>query len=411
MRVSELQPGMTLAQPVRDITGRLLVGGGTLMTERTISVLKTWGVAEVDIDGQVATPWAPDDVGDIPPDLLRKAQDITSRRLRNNDLNIPFIQDVFRNASLRLAERLLRGEPAPNCAQAVPETPTPSEDAAPLSIPVLVACNPSLGAMPETMSRLTEVIMNAVASPAEVADILQTDPGLAAKVLKLVNSPFYGFHQRIDTISRAVTIIGVKQLSALALGVTVFSIFHDVPEEYLDVRSFWRHSLATGCTARALASHLGVPNTERFFVAGLLHDVGLMLLYMNVPERARQVLTTARANGLALVETEHRLLGTDHGKVGGALLSAWGLPESLTHAAEFHHDPLAAQNIRESAILHVSDFLAEAMGYGSCGLQTIMALNLSAWKYLDAPAGVAQAVCERMETQLENLSGIMLGNG
>jgi len=400
---------MTLAQPVRDITGRLLVSGGTPLTERTINVLKTWGVAEVDISGEAAIPWAPDNAGDIPPDLLRKAQDITSRRLSNNDLTHSFIQDVFRLASLRLAERLHRGQAAPDSGQAGP-APVPAEDAAPLSVAALVACNPSLGAMPEAMSRLTEVMQNPVASPAEVADILQTDPGLAAKVLKLVNSPLYGFHQRIDTISRAVTVIGVKQLSALALGISVLSIFKNVPGDYLDVRSFWRHCLATGCAARSLASHLGVPNTERFFVAGLLHDVGLMLLYMNVPERARQVLTTARACGLPLVETEQRLLGTDHGQVGGALMRAWGLPESLTQAAEFHHDPMAAGNVREATVVHVSDFLAEAMGFGSCGPQTLMTLNLPAWKLLDAPAGTAQAVCERMESQLENLSAIMLGH-
>lgn len=409
MRVSELQPGMMLAQPVRDVTGRLLVGGGTLMTERVINVLKTWGVAEVDVSGEAATPWAPDSVDDIPAVLLHTAQDITSKRLRNNDLNLPFIQDVFRLSSLRLAQRLRSGEAAPDIGQEGIGVDA-FEDGTTVSIPVLVACNPSLGAMPEAMSRLTEVIQNPVASPAEVADILQTDPGLAAKVLKLVNSPLYGFHQRIDTISRAVTVIGVKQLSALALGVTVLSIFKDVPEGVIDVRAFWRHCLATGCAARSLASHLGVPNTERFFVAGLLHDVGLMLLYMNVPERARQVLIAARISGLSLVDTERRLLGVDHGQVGGALLASWKLPASLAEAADFHHEPLAAGNVRDAAILHVADFLAEAMGFGSCGLQTIMALNLSAWKYLDAPAGVAQAVCERMESQLENLSAIMLGN-
>ncbi len=409
MRVSELQPGMTLTHPVRDITGRLLANGGTPMTERIIDVLKTWGVVEVEVSGQAPTPWAPDSVDDIPAELLHQAQDITSRRLQNNDLNLPFIQDIFRCSSLRLARRLHQGEAAPEMVLYAPDD-APHADATPVSIAALVACNPSLGAMPDAMARLTEVIQNPVASPTEVADILQTDPGLAAKVLKLVNSPLYGFHQSIDTISRAVTVIGVKQLSALALGVTVLSIFKGVPAGVIDARAFWRHSLATGCAARSLASQLGVPNTERFFVAGLLHDVGLMLLYMNVPERARQMLTAARHSGKGLVETERRLLGTDHGRVGGALLDSWKLPASLVEAAHFHHDPLMAENVREATILHVADFLAEAMGFGSCGIQTVMPLNLSAWSLLDIPDGAAQAVCERLESQLENLSDNMLGH-
>jgi HD-like signal output (HDOD) protein len=422
MRVVELKPGLVLAQEVRDVNGRLLMVRGMRLSDRSIGVLKAWGVAEVVIEGEPARALSdPGDPGvDISKDLIVKAQNIAAARLARSDLAHLFVQDVFRLAASRIAACLARGEsveppavrgasPDSGRLQVTSDAGRPvlaAETLEPLDMDRLAAGDLALGAKPEVLSLLAQAMENPSASALEVADIIQNDPGLTAKLLKMVNSALYGFPQRIDTISRAVTVIGVQQLSALALGVTVMDMFKDIPGNLLDVGRFWRHCLACACGSRVLASALGLPNTERFFVAGLLHDVGLLLLILHAPAHVRQVLASMRENGEEFIAAERAILGADHAMVGGALLSGWKLPPSLVAAVEWHHAPLAAANPRDAAIVHTADFLAEALMFGSCGQSVIMPLELAAFDQLMAPAGVAATVFTRVEDQLGQLETI-----
>jgi len=406
MKVVELRPGMLLAQAVRDVNGRLLMGEGTCLTERFLGVLKAWGIAEVAVQGEKTCSL--EDAGDgLPESLAARAQEICAVRLSRSDLSNPLVQDVFHLAVARVGHLLEKGAPL------VPPTlATPGQegsDQPPLDMERLAAEDLPMDAMPEVLARLAQIMENPSASPAEAADVIQCDPGLAAKLLKMVNSPLYGFPQRIDTISRAVTIIGVQQLSALALGVTVMGVFSGIPKKLMDTRQFWRHSLACACGARGLASALGLPNTERYFVGGLLHDVGLLFFFLHEPERARQVLAQVRASGECLQTVERRCLGTDHAMAGGTLLAAWQLPESLVQAAACHHDPLSALAPRDAAIVHVADFIAEALLFGSNGQSVLAPLDTASLDVLHVPPGVAAQVAARIGEQLGQLESIFLG--
>jgi HDOD domain len=251
MKVSELRPGLVLAQAVRDVNGRLLMGEGTFL-----NVLKAWGIAEVHVQGEKACSLA--DAGDgLPEALAARAQDIAAARLSRNDLSLPFVRDVFHLAVERMGRMLEQGEPL---SVPVLKTPCDSEpELPPLDLERLVTTDLPLGAMPEVLARLAQIMENPSASAAEAADIIQCDPGLCAKLLKMVNSPLYGFPQHIDTITRAVTVIGVQQLSALALGVTVMGFSGIFP------RPFWTRRSSGGTAWPAPAArahwprHLGCP--------------------------------------------------------------------------------------------------------------------------------------------------------
>lgn len=405
MKVGELRPGMVLAQAVRDVNGRLLMAVGTCLTERFIGVLKAWGICEVAVEGEPGQGGA----SDLPEELARQAEDIVAARFSLNDIEHPFVQDAFRLAMSRTADLIAHGvavdRPRVETARTLPDDPLD-----PLDLDSLTGSDPSLGAMPEVLAQLAQAMENPGASPVEVAAIIQNDPGLAAKLLKVVNSALYGSAQRIDTISRAVTVIGVQQLSALALGFSVLGLLRDIPRELLDIRNFWRHCLACACGARALASAIGLANTERYFVAGLLHDVGFLLFILHAPRHVRQVMASVRDNGEPLTAAERRILGADHGTAGASLLSSWKLPESLTLAAGHHHDPLCAPDARDVAIVHAADFLAEALLMGSIGQSVVMPLDQAAYSLLDAPSGVADMVYERLEDQLGQLETIFLGH-
>jgi len=322
----------------------------------------------------------------------------------------PFVRDVFRLACSRLEARLARGETpgAPERIMPLEEQREAAPD--PVDAQALAASNPVIGAMPEVLARLAQVMEDPSAFPAALAEIIQGDPGLSARLLKVVNSPFYGFSQRIDTISRAVTIIGVQQLSALALGMAVMDLFKNVSHSTLDMRGFWRHSLATACGARALASAVGLPNTERYFVGGLLHDVGLLLLLLREPRRECAALELVRAEGWTLCGAERGILGIDHAKAGAALLRAWKLPQGLVQAADCHHEPLKCSEVREAAIVHVADFLADILVVGSGVQGVLMPLSTAAFDKLGAPPGVACTVFDRVETQLDHMERVFTSN-
>lgn len=407
MKVAQLQPGAVIAQAVRDVNGRLLMGEGTRLTERFIGVLKAWGVAEVAVVGEQACH-LPDEEDLFSEDAAALARDVAEAKLCLNDLAHPFVQDVFLLAVASLTEAIKQGgsfELPPE-----PETPLSIPALPPLDLEALAAANKIGGAMPGMLSRLAEAMESPSASPVEVAQIIQNDPGLTAKLLKVANSALYGFPQRIETISRAVTVIGVQQLSALALGVSVMGLFKDIPKKFLDIKKYWRHCLACACASRALASALGMPNTERFFVAGLLHDVGLLLFILRAPDRVRLVLAILRESREPISSAERRVMGASHAAAGAALLSNWGLPESLVNAAACHHEPSQAINPRDVAIVHAADFLADAMGYGTGDQAALMPLDTAAFALLSAPPGVAHQVAARVADQLVQLESIFMQN-
>ncbi|WP_243439555.1 HDOD domain-containing protein [Fundidesulfovibrio soli] len=415
MWVSELRPGLTLTRPVHDVNGRLLMGEGTLLTERFISVLKAWGVAEVAVRGEelscAVTGGGEDLQQEDDPGNAALAREIVSLRLANDPAPHPFLADVHRLAVTRLEARLNRGDSfhVPPGVTPLPLQGPPAQN--PLDPKALAESNPVIGAMPEVLAQLAQVMDDPSAFPAELAEIIQGDPGLSARLLKVVNSPFYGFSQRIDTISRAVTIIGVQQLSALALGMAVMDLFKNVSHDCLDVRGFWRHCLATACGARALASAVGLPNTERYFVGGLLHDVGLLLLLLREPRRECSALELARGQGWTLCAAERHILGLDHAKAGAALLKVWKLPPGLVQAAGYHHEPLRCPDVREAAIVHTADFLAEALVFGSGGQTVLMPFSTEAFASLAAPSGVACTVFDRVESQLDHLERVFMSHG
>ncbi|NIV98483.1 HDOD domain-containing protein, partial [Candidatus Saccharibacteria bacterium] len=137
----------------------------------------------------------------------------------------------------------------------------------------------TLPEIPSIVFELNEVIANPLSSAEDIAQVVNRSPSLTALLLKIVNSPFYGFPSKIDKISLAVTLIGTREISGLALGISLVSLFNNIPKELLSMYSFLRHSLACGIFSRILAAHKSLPQTEQLFVSGLLHDLGRLILY------------------------------------------------------------------------------------------------------------------------------------
>jgi putative nucleotidyltransferase with HDIG domain len=253
----------------------------------------------------------------------------------------------------------------------------------PMGVEQMVQEVSTIHSLPMFYSQLSEAIDHPRSSIADIAKIISEDQGLTARILKLANSPLFGYFSKIETITQAVTIIGVLQVRDLALALSVMDVFAGIPQNLVNMEQFWRHSLATGLAARLLATSQREASLERFFVAGILHDVGRLVMYIRVPELSLELLEQCRSTGELLHRAERDRLGFDHADLGGSLLRRWKIPTRVAEPVERHHDCRRAEQYpREASILHLADIVAHAMQLGNSGEVYVPELDRSVWDRL-----------------------------
>jgi len=187
-------------------------------------------------------------------------------------------------------------------------------------------------------------------------------------------------------------------------------LFSNVPSRLADMDSFWRHSIACGLAARHLAGQRREANVERFFVAGLLHDIGRPILFVKEPETAARILEEARRNGQLLYALEQDAFGFHHGAVGAVLLERWRLPGMLIDAAAWHHAPrLATRFPLEAAVIHVADLIANGLRLGTSGEPNVPSFELAAWDSLGISTHGLPALFKQVEVQFVHAVNAILG--
>ncbi len=217
-----------------------------------------------------------------------------------------------------------------------------------------------LASLPEVCVRVNEMVDDPRCSAADIGKVISRDTALTAQLLRIANSAFFNFPSKVDTIARAITVIGERELRYLVLAMSAVRGFAKIPVELTNMASFWRHSVYCGSVARVLARKCHVLHSERLFVAGLLHDVGLLVLMNRLPEQERKALALADASVMNLAEAEAALYGgVTHADVGAALLSMWGLPDILCETVACHHRVADAEEARlDAAIIHLANVVA-----------------------------------------------------
>ncbi|MDD2274039.1 MAG: HDOD domain-containing protein [Desulfuromonadaceae bacterium] len=264
--------------------------------------------------------------------------------------------------------------------------------------------------LPLFYERLNETINHPRSSIDDISRIITEDQGLTARLLRLANSPMFGCYAKVDSITKAVTIIGTQQLRDLALAASVMGVFKGIPEELLNMTSFWRHCIACGIIARSLAVYMRESNVERLFVAGMLHDVGQVVLAAARPEVVRELLEEHRDTGRLYLDLERERLGFDHAELGGALLKKWKIPSSIGEPVAFHHRPSSAEQFRlETALVHFSDIICQAMEFGQGAEWGVPPLDEPAWDRLGLSPHVLGSVLKQSESQIAETFAILSG--
>ena len=218
----------------------------------------------------------------------------------------------------------------------------------------------SLVSLPEVYLQVKKVIDDPEATMADLSAAISIDPGMTAMVLKLVNSAFYAMPRKVETISRAVGILGMQPLHDLVLAVSVTKAFSGLSQQVMNLNIFWANSFFSGLAARELARKCFLVDSERMFVEGLLRDLGHLLIYQQLPEQAEEAIKISANTGEPIQTTEQSLLGFDYTQVGKALVDAWHLPINLGEAIRHQNNPSGTPDYQfEAALLNIAGALTE----------------------------------------------------
>jgi len=224
----------------------------------------------------------------------------------------------------------------------------------------------NLPTLPHIASKLMKIISSPNTNADMVAALVAQDVSLSAKVLRLANSAFYGIPKSVNTLKSAVVVLGFKIIHTMVLSLTVFDMFgkNDSKKAIFDREAFWQHSLKCGTTARLLAQKRkqNMPlDPEEAFCAGLLHDVGKVVMEQYLHTDFHKALLYARAHRISGFEAEKHVLGYTHSDVALWLTTSWSLPDEILQPLIYHHEPDSAQNCSDSVILcHTADILSHA---------------------------------------------------
>jgi len=226
----------------------------------------------------------------------------------------------------------------------------------------LIDSNIKLVSLPAIVAQINQMTNDPTASAADIAQAIDQDTALTARLLKIINSPFYRFPSKIDTLSMAITVLGTRQLRDLVVAAAVIKRFQSKIDPAFNIEVFWCHSITTAIASRLIALKLMLANSERFFVIGLLHDIGKMVMYLTLPNESITLMNELKKPDCDIANIERQIFGFTHDDVGVALMSAWHFPESIIEPVRAHVYLEAPETyLKDAALLHLANNIANNM--------------------------------------------------
>ena len=396
--VDKIHPGMTLAKDVLNRDGRRLLPGNCRLTPKEIRILKMWGISEILVtDEDTAFSSEPQS----PP---VRNQDAAEKHMaawfEQNDLNNPVIRVIYDICM----ERFLNGRFEPPNIFGDTARPAPGSDGSKsqsaAQVKQLLTTDLKLPSLPTIFSEINEAVKNPKCSGKDIADIVSKDPSLSARLLKIVNSAYYGLSEKVESLNYAAMALGTRQVSSLALGITVVNYFKGITNPKINMEAFWHHSVASGIAAKTLAARMSGVVSDRVFIGGLLHDIGWLVFLNTIPDECNLVFQKAKLLGLNVFQIEKKFFGMTHADFGSELATAWNFSEPITALIRHHHDPFKKKPPKEIALVHFANWFIDAIGIGFSGDRTIPRLNMNAWNALEIPDSVLAPTVKQIDRQM-----------
>jgi len=261
----------------------------------------------------------------------------------------------------------------------------------------------TLPTIPTSLKKTLRLVEDLKVSLNDIANYISKDPVLTTKVLKMVNSPIYGFPGRISSVSQAVILLGLNVVKGLLLGISVFEVMQKA------MIGLWEHSLGCAILSKTIAKRKGHKEPEEVSIAGLLHDIGKVILIIHFQLFYKEAIKKAEAMKAPILEGEKEIFTTTHASAGSWVLKKWRFPVSLVDVVEYHHRPqLAKYAPLETAMVHISDILIRARGFGYAGDNLIYAVNEKAWEMLNLSDIDLKDILKEAEEALEDVDSMFV---
>lgn len=265
----------------------------------------------------------------------------------------------------------------------------------------LVACVEKLASLPAVYHRIRDLLDDPDSSVLELSEAVSSDVAITARVLRVVNSVLYGFPGKVETVSRAVNLMGMQQVHDLVLSTLVVAAFNGIRPARMHMGRFWSDSVFRGLAARAAARRLGTGDPERMFVEGLLADIGHLVMFQVAPEPSAAALESAARDHVPIHEAEATIVGCNFAEVGAALASAWRLPGGFAKAIGAQLMPaLAGPHVTEAALLHLANQIVATRELENSDEAALAMLDPMSAAMLELDAGQIAEIRARAEQEL-----------
>jgi putative nucleotidyltransferase with HDIG domain len=265
----------------------------------------------------------------------------------------------------------------------------------------------SVPTLPGVFEKISRMMDSSETATEAVANIISSDQALSAKVLRVVNSALYGFPGRISNVTHALIILGFDVVKGLVLSTSVFDMmlakgFHGL----------WKHSLGCAVVAGIISRKTNDPNPEEVSIGGLLHDLGKVIIAIELPEESTQIDQVVEEEQIPTYQAEDKVLGFSHAHVGHWLSQKWNLPNNLADPIRYHHNPNLSKSAQKpTAIVHVADILVRGIGFGGVGDNRVSQIDHKAWETLDISDSLLEEIVSEMDDKLDDAEDFFSSDG
>ena len=266
--------------------------------------------------------------------------------------------------------------------------------------------------LPDVNLRINRLMEDSNSSSADIAEAVSRDPAFTLRLLRVANSPLYKVAASVDTVAKAITLLGTAQIRNLALTMSVANSFSGLPNKLISMENFWRHSLLCALAARLLAREARRCDPEALFTAGLLHDIGELVLFNRLPEQSKDALLLVldSLEEMSIADAERQIAGIDHAEVGGELARQWQLPPLLEECIAYHHDiSKAKRHPRETALIHIANIVAQMAEIDSLDVADSPPIDPAAWEITGLTEQLIEPVVREIQASISEVESLFMG--